>query len=182
MGVMAIDQPDEEKLTRAYSVIENTPEVDKVIERLREILDVDHVVYSLARPPAGLYIHPTYPASWIKRYMNRGYTDVDPIAREGSQRCLPFDWNELTILSSAESLFLADAHSHGIGPHGFSVPLFTKYGHKLSFRFRLHGLQKSGEVGDRYSAHFDPGCYPPASQGYCGGLWRGSTLKPIHSC
>jgi LuxR family transcriptional regulator, quorum-sensing system regulator CinR len=129
---MAIDQPNEEKLARAYSIIENTPEMDKVVDRLRDILDVDHVVYSLARPPAGLYIHLTYPASWIKQYINRGYADVDPIAREGSQRSLPFDWNELTILSSADSLFLADAHSHGIGLTGFP-PLSTKYGNKALF-------------------------------------------------
>jgi hypothetical protein len=130
---MTIDRPEEEKLTRAFSIIENTPEMDKVIDRLRDLLDVDHVVYSLARPRAGLYIHLTYPASWIKRYMNRGYTDCDPIAREGSQRSLPFDWNGLTNLSSAESSFLEDAHSHGIGPHGFSIPLSTKYGQKALF-------------------------------------------------
>jgi hypothetical protein len=41
---MAIDQPNEEKLARAYSIIENTPEMDKVVDRLRDILDVDHVV------------------------------------------------------------------------------------------------------------------------------------------
>jgi Autoinducer binding domain len=82
---MAIDQP-EENLTKALSIIDNTPEMDKVVDRLREVLEVDHVVYSMARPSAGLYIHLTYPGSWIKRYMNRGYADVDPIAREGNQR------------------------------------------------------------------------------------------------
>jgi LuxR family transcriptional regulator, quorum-sensing system regulator CinR len=118
--------PDEERVTKAFSIIETSVEMDQVIEKLRDALNVDHVVYSLARPSAGLYIHLTYPSSWIKRYINIGYADVDPISRAGSQRTLPFTWNELTIQSAAETSFLTDALSHGIGPHGFSVPLLTK--------------------------------------------------------
>jgi hypothetical protein len=104
-----------------------------LINKLRDVLNVDHVVYSLARPPAGLYIHLTYPASWIKRYINMGYADVDPISREGSQRTLPFSWNELTIQSEAKASSLKDALSHGIGPYGFSIPLLTKHGHRALF-------------------------------------------------
>src|SRR4029077_8436828 len=66
-GRMAIDQP-EENLAKALSIIDNTPEMDKVVDRLRDVLEVDHVIYSMARPSAGLYIHLTYPGSWIKRY------------------------------------------------------------------------------------------------------------------
>jgi hypothetical protein len=61
-GRMAIDQP-EENLAKALSIIDNTPEMDKVVDRLRDVLEVDHVVYSMARPSAGLYIHLTYPGS-----------------------------------------------------------------------------------------------------------------------
>jgi LuxR family transcriptional regulator, quorum-sensing system regulator CinR len=106
---MVTGLPDEERLTKAYSIIETTPEMEEVIEKLRDVLNVDHVVYNLARPPAGLYIQLTYPASWVKRYINMGYADVDPISREGSQRTLPFNWNELTIQSAAEASFLTDA-------------------------------------------------------------------------
>jgi hypothetical protein len=134
LGVaMATDLSDEERLTKAFSVIENTPGMEELINKLRDVLNVDHVVYSLARPPAGLYIHLTYPASWIKRYINMGYADVDPLSREGSQRTLPFSWNELTIQSEAEASFLKDALSHGIGPYGFSIPLLTKHGHRALF-------------------------------------------------
>jgi hypothetical protein len=125
---MATGPPDEQRLTKAYSIIETTPEMEEVINKLRDVLNVDHVVYNLARPPAGLYIHLTYPASWVKRYINMGYADVDPISREGFQRTLPFNWNELTIQSAAEASFLTDALSNGIGPHGFSIPLLAKHG------------------------------------------------------
>jgi LuxR family transcriptional regulator, quorum-sensing system regulator CinR len=131
---MATGLPDEERLSKAYSIIETAPEMEEVIEKLRDVLNVDHVVYNLARPPAGHYIQLTYPPSWVKRYINMGYADVDPISREGSQRTLPFNWNELTIQSAAEASFLTDAISHGIGPHGFSIPLLTKNGrHRALF-------------------------------------------------
>jgi len=130
---MTTSLPDEERLTKALSIIENTPEMEEGIVKLRDVLNVDHVVYSLARPPAGLYIRLTYPASWIKRYINMGYASVDPISREGSQRTSPFDWKELTLQNAAEASFLKDAFSHGIGPHGFSIPLLTEHGHRALF-------------------------------------------------
>ena len=51
---MATGLRDEERLTKAYSIIETTPEMEEVINKLRDALNVDHVVYNLARPPAGL--------------------------------------------------------------------------------------------------------------------------------
>ena len=59
-----------------------------------------------------------------------GYVDIDPVVREGFQRSLPFNWNELTIQTAVEAAFLADALSHGVGPHGFSVPVQSKHGHR----------------------------------------------------
>ena len=84
---MATGLPDEKKTHKSVFHHRNTPEMEEVIKKLRDALNVDHVVYNLARPPAGL----TYPASWIKRYINMGYADVDPISREGSRRTLPFN-------------------------------------------------------------------------------------------
>ena len=45
-----------------------------------------------ASPSADPYIRLTYPASWIKRYLQMGYVDIDPVVREGFLRTLPFDW------------------------------------------------------------------------------------------
>ena len=41
MGVaMATGLPDEERLTKAYSIIETTPEMEEVINKLRDALNV----------------------------------------------------------------------------------------------------------------------------------------------
>jgi LuxR family transcriptional regulator, quorum-sensing system regulator CinR len=125
--------PDEKILLDAFSIIESIPDMEAVITSLRDLLKVDHVVYNsskLAASPSPLshYIRLTYPASWIKRYLQMGYIDIDPVVREGYMRILPFDWSELKIKSALEESFWADALAHGIGPRGFSIPVRSKRG------------------------------------------------------
>ena len=128
---------DETRLTEAFSIIENTPEIETAVGKLRDFLNVDHVIYNSSKfgvnPSAEPYIRLTYPASWIKRYLQMGYFDVDPILREGFQRTLPFDWSELELRNAAEASFLEDATAHGVGPHGFSIPVLSKHGHRGLF-------------------------------------------------
>jgi DNA-binding CsgD family transcriptional regulator len=129
--------PHEGTLKKAFSLIENTRELESAVGRLRDLLGVDHVVYysykSSMVPTAIPFIRLTYPASWLQRYLQMGYGDVDPILREGFRRTLPFDWSELEISGAVEASFLADAVEHGIGPHGFSIPVFSKHGHRGLF-------------------------------------------------
>jgi len=134
---MTVNPPDERALTEAFSIIESVPEMEVVVEKLRDLLLVDHVVYHSSKlgasPSVDPYIRLTYPASWIKRYLQMGYVDIDPVVREGFRRTLPFNWNELTIQNATEASFLADALSHGVGPYGFSIPVVSKRGHRALF-------------------------------------------------
>lgn len=134
---MGTNLPDEKTLIEAFSVIESAPDIEVAIGKLRDLLNVDHAVYHSSKfgvsPSADPYVRLTYPASWIKRYVQMGYFDVDPITREGFQRALPFSWNELPIRSDVEAAFMADATRHGVGPRGFSVPVVSKRGHRGLF-------------------------------------------------
>lgn len=134
---MAKLPPTEETLAEAFSIIENTPEIQATIYKLRELLQVDHIVYNSSKlggsPSADPYIRLTYPATWIARYLQMQYADVDPVLREGFRRTLPFQWSEVTIKNAAEASFLADAASHGVGPHGYSIPVVSKHGHRGLF-------------------------------------------------
>src|SRR5580700_5604972 len=134
---MATRVPDEERLLEAYAITEDTAEMEATITKLRDVLNVDHLVYHSSKlgasPSVDPYIRLTYPASWIKRYLQMGYVDVDPVLREGFLRTLPFDWSELKIQSAAEGAFLVDALAHGVGPHGLSIPLQSKHGHRALF-------------------------------------------------
>jgi LuxR family transcriptional regulator, quorum-sensing system regulator CinR len=124
-------------LLEAASIIKNTHDLEETIRRLRDLLNVEHLVYHSSKlgasPSADPFIRLTYPASWIKRYLQMGYVDVDPVIREGFLRTLPFDWSELTIQTAAEMAFLTDAVAHGVGPHGLSIPVQSKHGHRALF-------------------------------------------------
>ena len=156
---MATSVPDDERRQDAFSIIDNTPEMEATIVKLRDLLNIDHLVYYsskvgvspfaldqafehgiehlVGRQPADPYIRLTYPASWMNRYLQMGYVHIDPVVREGFLRTLPFDWSELKIQSAAEASFLADALAHGIGPHGLCIPVQSKHGHRalLSISF-----------------------------------------------
>jgi hypothetical protein len=64
---MATRAPDEQRLLEAYAIIENTPEMEATIARLRDLLKVDHLVYHSSKlgasPSVDPYIQLTYPAS-----------------------------------------------------------------------------------------------------------------------
>src|ERR1700704_6470343 len=128
---------DEKWLSEAFSIIESPLEMDAVIARLRDFLEIDHLVYHSSKmgasPSVEPYIRLTYPAAWIKRYLQMGYVDVDPVVREGFLRTLPFDWSELKIQTVAEASFLTDAFTHGVGPRGFSIPVRGRNGHRALF-------------------------------------------------
>jgi len=137
---MTVSRPDEKTLIEAFSIIDETPNIDGVVSKLRDLLHVDHIVYHSSKlgaspsdPQHGPYIRLTYPAPWIVRYLQMGYADVDPVLREAFRRTIPFEWSELNLRGEAEALFLADAVSHGVGPHGFSVPVLSKRGHRGHF-------------------------------------------------
>jgi LuxR family transcriptional regulator, quorum-sensing system regulator CinR len=140
---MATTLPDEKTRAEAFSIIENTPEIQTTVYKLRDLLEVDHIVYNSSKlggsPSADPYIRLTYPAAWIARYLQMQYADVDPVLREGFRRTLPFHWSEVTIKNEAEASFLADAASHGVGPHGYSIPVLSKHGHR-----GLFGVSSSG--------------------------------------
>jgi DNA-binding CsgD family transcriptional regulator len=162
---MATDEPDEELLLEAYAIIDTTPDMEETIAKLRDLLAVDHLVYHSSKlgasPSADPYIRLTYPATWIKRYLQMGYIDLDPVIRQGFLRTLPFDWSELTIETAEQGAFLMDALAHGVGPHGLSIPVQSKHGHRglfsISFsrtppewiEFKTRSLAASIQIANR---------------------------------
>jgi DNA-binding CsgD family transcriptional regulator len=140
---MATSESHQDRLLEAYAIVDNTPDMEATITRLRDLLKVDHLVYHSSKlgasPSVDPYIRLTYPAGWIKRYLQMGYVDIDPVLREGFRRILPFDWSELKVQSADEASFMLDALAHGVGPHGFSVPVRSKDGHRALFSISFSG-------------------------------------------
>jgi len=131
---MSGDGTNETILMTAFTIVDGTPDMTDVVCQLRDLLAVDHLVYHSSkwgtRPSVDPYIRLTYPAEWIKRYLEMNYIDADPVLHEGFLRALPFDWSELKITTPAQQTLMVDAMAHGIGPNGMSIPVQTKHGHR----------------------------------------------------
>ena len=141
---------DDEPLTIAYSIINESEDIDVAVARLRDLLKVDHVVYHSSKlgasPSVDPFIRLTYPAAWIKQYLQNNYVDLDPVLREGFTRLLPFQWSELTVSTAEEMTFLHDALAHGVGPFGLSVPVIGKYGHRGLFSVSFSGTPEDWQA------------------------------------
>lgn len=142
---MASNLSNNRMLIKAFSIIESTPEIQLAVTKIRDLLNVDHIVYHTSKygmsPSADPYIRLTYPSSWIKHYLQMGYADVDPVVREGFSRTLPFDWATLTK-TAAQEAFFSDAAEHGVGPFGFSIPVQNKHGHRALFSISFSRSEK----------------------------------------
>ena len=131
---MKIEDADKSLVVAAFAVIDEASDMTVTIPKLRDLLAVDHLVYHSSKrgssPSLDPYVRLTYPSTWIKRYLEKGYVDVDPVLREGFFRVLPFDWSELSVTRPEELALMMDALAHGIGPRGLSVPVRSKHGHR----------------------------------------------------
>lgn len=134
---MTNEEEQQAVVSSGFQIIDSILSVEEVVLELRDLLEVDHVVYHSSKlglsPSLDPYIRLTYPAAWIKRYLLMNYVDVDPVLREGFLRIIPFRWSDLIIRSQAEQEMLMDALAHGVGPHGFSIPVRSKQGHRGLF-------------------------------------------------
>jgi LuxR family transcriptional regulator, quorum-sensing system regulator CinR len=141
---------DEDESAMAFAIVDESEDIDVVVARLRDFLKVDHIVYHSSKlgssPSVDPYIRLTYPASWIKQYLQNNYVDVDPVLHEGFRRMLPFRWNELTVNTEREMVFLQDALAHGVGPYGLSIPVIGKHGHRGLFSISFSGSEEEWDI------------------------------------
>ena len=132
---------------RAFDVIATVPSMETVVSALRDLLGVAHVVYNCSAsgpdPTVRPYVKMTYPSDWIKRYVLMDYAGIDPVLRRGFSSALAFDWSEIVVRTPQEGAMLADAARHGIGPHGLSIPVTSRSGHRGLFSV-AHGGEAGG--------------------------------------
>lgn len=156
---------DQISLAEASAVVASDLDMEATILKLRDVCRVDHLVYHSSKlgssPSIDPYVRLTYPAEWIKRYLQMGYIEIDPVVQAGFLRTLPFDWSELTVETPQQWEFMADALAHGVGPRGLSVPVRSKRGHRALFsmsssrpqeeweRFRQANLPTLIEIANR---------------------------------
>lgn len=127
---------DNDLLEAAYGIVNSSDDVQEIVNRIRDLYGLHHCVFHLGQTKLDAldrpYVKTTYSDAWISRYLLKGYINVDPIAREGFLRMLPFDWRELEVDESAAEMMI-DAANHDIGASGYSIPVIDRSSRRSLF-------------------------------------------------
>lgn len=103
-------------------------DLQKVIERLRDALAVDHMIYHWVNSKGASTVVGTYSDAWRDRYLSSGYVRIDLVVLGGIRGFHPVDWKRLDWSSKAAKQFQADAIAHGVGNQGMSIPIRGPHG------------------------------------------------------
>lgn len=125
---------------QAYRAIESAVDIDaltNILFDLRCESNLAHLVYHAAHVPAFDKLNPllllTYDEVWVKRYVQQDYFRLDPVVAAGRKSFLPVDWINVDHHSKEARHFFAEAESHGVGRHGFTLPIRGLAGERALF-------------------------------------------------
>lgn len=129
--------------TRIGKIVELTDaatserDLQGIIEKIVELYGLRHVVYHGSQAGDELTTAPillcTYDKNWIDRYFECQYFRIDPVVRFASEHFLPIDWSELPSNTPAVRRFFGEAHEHGVGRNGMTIPVRGPCGERALF-------------------------------------------------
>ncbi len=90
---------------------------------LRDVFDVEHLVYHSVNSTGQQYAALTYSLDWVDRYLEQDYARVDPVVQGCYRRFHPVDWRRLDWSGKTVRDFKSEAQDAGVGHQGFSVPI-----------------------------------------------------------
>ncbi len=93
------------------------------VVRLRDLFEVEHIVYHSVNSTGQQYAALTYSDDWTNRYLEEDYARIDPVVQTCLRRFHPVEWKRLSWTGKATQTFLHEAIDAGVGNQGFSVPI-----------------------------------------------------------
>lgn len=123
-------------------------DLQKVIVSLRDLYDVDHVVYHAVNRSGEQYAALTYDPDWVHRYIEKEYARIDPVVQGCYQRFHPVDWKMLDWSSPRARNFMGEAADAGVGNQGLSVPIRGPNG---QFALFTASSRSSDQTWERYA-------------------------------
>lgn len=98
-------------------------DLQQAVLKVRDIYDVDHVVYHSVDSHGAQYAALSYESSWVDRYLDQKYASIDPVVQGCFKRFHPLDWRGLDWQSESVREFRGEALDAGIGNQGLSIPV-----------------------------------------------------------
>jgi DNA-binding CsgD family transcriptional regulator len=114
------------RLELFLEAMERTKTLDDLhalVKRLRDLYQVEHIVYHSVSGTGDQYAVLTYDPLWVDRYITEGYARIDPVVLGCFQRFTPVNWKDLDWTGKPVKRFLGEAVENGVGNQGFSVPI-----------------------------------------------------------
>ena len=114
------------KLERHVSSLEQVKtreDLQQAVLKVRDIYDIDHVVYHSVDSHGAQYAALTYDSDWVDRYLEKKYAKIDPVVKECFRRFNPLDWRGLDWSSEPIRAFQREAMDAGVGNQGLSIPV-----------------------------------------------------------
>ncbi|WP_153020168.1 helix-turn-helix transcriptional regulator [Paramesorhizobium deserti] len=125
------------KIVELTDAATSEDDLRSIVEKIVELYGLRHVVYHGSRASDELATEPillcTYEKNWIDRYLECHYFRIDPVVRFASERLLPIDWSELPHNTPAVKRFFGEAHEHGVGRNGMTIPIRGPCGERALF-------------------------------------------------
>lgn len=115
-----------EKLESLISSLQQATDLDDLqqfVTSLRDLYDVEHIVYHSVNHTGRQYAALTYSSDWVDRYLEMDYARIDPVVQGCYRRFHPVDWKELDWSGRQVKSFMSEAHEAGVGNQGLSVPI-----------------------------------------------------------
>ncbi len=98
-------------------------DLQEEILKLRNLFEVEHLVYHSVSNSGEQYAVLTYRPEWVSHYIASKYERIDPVVLGCYKRFHPVDWKRLDWKPKAARAFLGEAIENGVGRQGFSVPI-----------------------------------------------------------
>ena len=90
-------------------------DLQNVILEIRDLYDVEHLVYHSVKSTGEQYGVLTYTDEWTQHYVEQNYERIDPVVLGCFQSFQPVTWKELDWSSKGSRRFLGEALDNGVG-------------------------------------------------------------------
>ncbi|MCP5072049.1 MAG: LuxR family transcriptional regulator [Rhodobacteraceae bacterium] len=105
---------------------------------LRDIFQVNHVIYHSVKRDGEPYALATYGAEWANYYEGEEMYNIDPVVLGAFDRFHPYNWKSLDWERKSARQLMLDAIDGGVGNQGISVPIRGPHGEFALFSLSHH--------------------------------------------
>ncbi len=129
------------KLEELLERLQTTKSIDELqvwAHELRDHLGIAHVLYhtgNIKGEQVGFF---TYDVNWVREYIEKDYSNCDPVVLGAIRRYHPMDWKTLDWSNPRSRQLMRDAVAAGVGNQGWSVPIWGPAGEFAVFTANDH--------------------------------------------